>query len=73
MAIPVHTPPRTDLETLIEEGGRFVQALRPVWREVTRALPRGAGRKYFAFAVALVAVTVAGTFILGDMRRRQQR
>jgi hypothetical protein len=64
-------PRRSELEVLLDEGTRFVQALRPIWREVTRSLPRGKGRNYFAFAVGLVAVAVAGTYIVRRAKRER--
>lgn len=67
MAESPSTP--VDLEVLLNQGARFIQALRPIWREVTRALPPGRGRKYFAFAVGIVGVAVAGAYIVSSVRR----
>jgi hypothetical protein len=67
MADSPSTP--ADLQVFLNEGARFIQALRPIWREVTRALPPGRGRKYFAFAVGIVGVAVAGAYIVSSVRR----
>jgi hypothetical protein len=66
------TPPPLsgpDLEQLIADGARLVQAMRPIFREVREMLPRGAARRYFAFAVGLVGVAVAGTYVLSALER----
>jgi hypothetical protein len=66
------TPPplsSPDLEQLIADGARLVQAMRPIFREVREMLPRGAARRYFAFAIGLVGVTVAGAYVLSNLDR----
>jgi hypothetical protein len=61
-----------DLEALFDEGARFVQSMRPVWRAAARRLPRGEGRRYFSFVVGLVAVAVAGSYVRSNIRHRRE-
>ncbi len=70
--VAVPPPTSADLEMLLADGAHFIRALRPVWRAVTRGLPRGSGRKYFAFAMGIVGVAVAGTYIIASVRRRDR-